>query len=57
MDTIRTQLVFDAIDPHGLVPFWAEALHDEDIHRVLKPGGLAPVRRIADGRPVPPEAL
>ena len=27
MGAIRTQIVFDAIDPHALAAFWAEALH------------------------------
>ena len=29
MGAIRTQIVFDAIDPHALAAFWAEALHYE----------------------------
>jgi hypothetical protein len=29
MDAIRTQVVFDATDPHALAAFWAEALHYE----------------------------
>ena len=29
MPAIRTQVVFDAADPHALAPFWAEALHYE----------------------------
>jgi hypothetical protein len=28
-DALRTQLVFDCSDPHGLAAFWAEALHYE----------------------------
>lgn len=30
MPAIRTQLVFDCADPHGLASFWREALHYED---------------------------
>jgi len=29
MAAIRTQIVFDAADPHALAAFWAEALHYE----------------------------
>ena len=29
MGAIRTQIVFDATDPHALAAFWAEALHYE----------------------------
>ena len=29
MPALRTQVVFDAADPHALVAFWAEALHYE----------------------------
>jgi hypothetical protein len=29
MTALRTQLVFDATDPHALAAFWAEALHYE----------------------------
>jgi hypothetical protein len=29
MDALRTQVVFDATDPHVLAAFWAEALHYE----------------------------
>ena len=29
MTAIRTQVVFDAADPHGLAAFWAGALHYE----------------------------
>ncbi len=29
MGAIRTQVVFDAVDPHSLAAFWAEALHYE----------------------------
>lgn len=34
MDALRTQVVFDAADPHALAAFWAEALHyeHEEIH-------------------------
>lgn len=44
---IRTQVVFDAREPHGLAAFWAEALHyeHEDIHafvRGLVEAGLVP---------------
>ncbi len=30
MTAIRTQVVFDAADPHRLATFWASALHYED---------------------------
>jgi hypothetical protein len=44
---LRTQLVFDCSDPHGLAAFWAEALHyeHEDIDafvRGLVDAGHAP---------------
>ncbi len=29
MAAVRTQVVFDAAEPHGLAAFWAEALHYE----------------------------
>lgn len=29
MTAIRTQVVFDAVEPHALAAFWAEALHYE----------------------------
>ncbi len=29
MTAIRTQVVFDAAEPHGLAAFWADALHYE----------------------------
>ena len=29
MPALRTQVVFDAADPHTLAAFWAEALHYE----------------------------
>jgi hypothetical protein len=29
MDALRTQVVFDAAEPHALAAFWAEALHYE----------------------------
>ena len=34
MAAIRTQVVFDAAEPHALAAFWAEAVHyeHEDIH-------------------------
>ena len=49
MDASRTQVVFDATDPHALAAFWAEALgyEHEDID--------AFVRGIVDGRLAPKE--
>jgi hypothetical protein len=46
---IRTQVVFDAADPHALAAFWADALHyeHEDIDAFV--GGLV------DAGHVPPE--
>lgn len=40
MAAIRTQVVFDATEPHGLAAFWADALHyeHEDIDAFV--GGL-----------------
>jgi Glyoxalase-like domain len=47
MDALRTQIVFDATDPHALAAFWAEALgyEHEDIDafgRGLVEAGAAP---------------
>jgi hypothetical protein len=46
---IRTQLVFDAADPHALAAFWADALHYE--HEEID----AFVRGLVDGGMVPAE--
>ena len=48
MTAIRTQVVFDAADPHALAAFWAEALHyeHEDIDafvRSLVDSGHVPI--------------
>lgn len=48
VDAIRTQVVFDAADPHKVAAFWAEALHyeQEEIDlfvRGLVDAGLVPV--------------
>lgn len=48
VDAIRTQVVFDAADPHKVAAFWAEALHYEheeiDLFvRGLVDAGLVPV--------------
>jgi len=47
MPALRTQVVFDATDPHALAAFWAEALHyeHEEIDgfvRGLRDGGHVP---------------
>ena len=47
MDALRTQIVFDAADPHALAAFWAEALgyEHEDIDagvRAIVEAGAAP---------------
>ena len=47
MGAIRTQVVFDAADPHSVAAFWAEALHyeHEEIDafvRGLVEGGFVP---------------
>lgn len=47
MPALRTQVVFDARDPHALAAFWAEALHYE--HEDLD----AFVRGLRDGGHVP----
>ena len=49
MGAIRTQVVFDAADPHALAAFWAEALHYE--HEEID----AFVRGLVDGGFVPAE--
>jgi hypothetical protein len=46
---LRTQLVFDAADPHALAAFWAEALHYE--HEEI--GSF--VQGLVDGGMVPEE--
>ena len=50
MDALRTQIVFDASDPHALAAFWAEALgyEHEDID--------ATVRGLVDAGAAPAEA-
>ena len=49
MGAVRTQVVFDAADPHGLAAFWAEALHYE--HEDID----AFVRGLVDAGHVPEE--
>lgn len=46
MAAIRTQLVFDAAEPHALAAFWADALHyeHEDIDAFV--GGLVNAGRV-----------
>src|SRR5438132_71587 len=48
----------DAVISNGVINLCAdkEAVFDE-IHRVLRPGGWLQFADIANGRPVPPEAL
>ena len=48
----------DAVISNGVVNLCADkrAVFDE-IHRVLRPGGVLQFADIANGRPVPPEAL
>ncbi len=49
MGAIRTQVVFDALDPHRLAAFWADALHYE--HEEID----AFVRGLVEGGDVPGE--
>ncbi len=49
MTAIRTQVVFDSADPHGLAAFWASALHYE--HEEID----AFVRGLVEAGHVPPE--
>lgn len=49
MDAIRTQIVFDATDPHKLAAFWADALHYD--HEEID----AFVRGLVDAGRVPAE--
>ena len=49
MDAVRTQVVFDAADPHAMAAFWAEALHYE--HEEID----AFVRGLMEAGHVPPE--
>jgi len=49
VDAVRTQVVFDAADPHALAAFWAEALHYE--HEEID----SFVRGLMEAGHVPPE--